>query len=41
MRNLASNGDYKASAYILNSLGYAPAQKIEADIHSDIEIVIE
>lgn len=41
MRNLASDGDFKAAKYILDSLGYAPAQKIEADLKTDIEIVIE
>lgn len=41
MRKLAVNGDYKASAYILNSLGYAPAQKIQADINADISITID
>lgn len=41
MIKLATNGDFKASQYILNSLGYAPAQKIEADINSDIVINID
>jgi hypothetical protein len=42
MRKLAINGDYKASAYILNSLGYAPAQKVEAEVKSaNISITIE
>lgn len=42
MIDLASNGDYKASQYILNSLGYAPATKIEADVsHNNINITIE
>ena len=41
MQNLARNGDFKASKYILDSLGYAPVQKIEADINQDINIVIE
>ncbi len=41
MRNLASNGDFKAAKYILDSLGYAPVQKIEADLHTDIQITIE
>ena len=40
MRKLATDGDFKASKYILDSLGYAPAQKIEADLHSDININI-
>ena len=41
MLSLAREGDFKASKYILDSLGYAPAQKIEADINSDINITIE
>lgn len=41
MLSLAREGDFKASKYILDSLGYAPAQKIEADIKSDINITIE
>lgn len=41
MRNLAKNGNFQASKYILDSLGYAPAQKIEADIKTDIVIDIE
>lgn len=41
MQNLARSGDFKASKYILDSLGYAPAQKIEADINQDICISIE
>lgn len=40
MQTLAREGDFKASKYILDSLGYAPAQKIEADINSDIQINI-
>lgn len=40
MQSLARGGDFKASKYILDSLGYAPAQKIEADINSDIQINI-
>lgn len=41
MINLASNGDFKASKYILDSLNYAPTQKIEADVKTDIVINIE
>lgn len=41
MQSLAREGDFKASKYILDSLGYAPAQKIEADIKSDIVINID
>lgn len=41
MRNLAQSGDFKASKYILDSLGYAPTQKIEAELHNDIVINID
>ena len=41
MQSLAREGDFKASKYILDSLGYAPATKIEADISKDIVINIE
>lgn len=41
MRNLATQGNFNASKYILDSLGYAPTQRIEADIKTDIEINIE
>lgn len=42
MRKLATEGDFKAAKYILDSLGYAPAQRIEADLNSnDIKITIE
>lgn len=41
MINLASNGDFKASKYILDSLDYAPAQKIEAQLTDNITINIE
>ena len=41
MQSLAREGDFKATKYILDSLGYAPAQKIEADVHTDINITIE
>ena len=34
MQNLARSGDFKASKYILDSLGYAPTQRIEAEISS-------
>lgn len=40
MQSLAREGDFKASKYILDSLGYAPVQKIEADVHTDITIDI-
>jgi DNA-binding Lrp family transcriptional regulator len=41
MRKLAVEGDFKASKYILDSLGYAPVTKIEADVNQDINIVVE
>lgn len=41
MINLARDNNYQASKYILDSLGYAPAQKIEADINTDINLIIE
>ena len=41
MQNLARKGEFKANKYILDSLGYAPAQKIEADVKTDIDITVE
>lgn len=41
MQSLAREGDFKASKYILDSLGYAPVQKVQADISKDIVINIE
>ena len=41
MRKLAAEGNFNGAKYILDSLGYAPAQKIQADINSDINIFIE
>lgn len=40
MIELADEGCFQANKYILDSLGYAPAQKIEADISTDINITI-
>jgi hypothetical protein len=40
MIELASEGCFQANKYILDSLGYAPAQKIEADVKQDIVISI-
>ena len=34
--NLVRLGDFKAAKYVLDSLGYAPAQKVEADVKSTI-----
>ena len=41
MIELANDGCFQANKYILDSLGYAPAQKIEADIKTDIVINID
>lgn len=41
MIDLAKDGDFKASKYILDSQGYAPAQKIEAEVKNDIVINVE
>lgn len=41
MQKLANEGNFQANKYILDSLGYAPAQKIEADINTDICINVE
>ena len=41
MIELADSGHYNANKYILDSLGYAPAQKIEAKIPDAIVINVE
>lgn len=41
MIELAMEGNFNANKYILDSLGYAPAQKIEAEVSNDIHINIE
>ena len=41
MIELAEDGCFQANKYILDSLGYAPTQRIEADINTDINITIE
>ena len=41
MQSLAQEGNFQAVKYILDNLGYAAVQKIEADLHSDIVINIE
>lgn len=41
MQKLANEGCFQANKYILDSLGYAPVQKIEADVSTDIVINIE
>ena len=40
MIELASDGCFQANKYILDSLGYAPTHKIEADVKQDIVINI-
>lgn len=41
MRKLATEGNFQANKYILDSLGYAPTTKIEADVSKEIVINIE
>lgn len=41
MLSLCREGDFKAAKYILDSLGYAPTQKVEAEIITDTHIVID
>lgn len=42
MQNLAREGSFQATKYILDSQGYAPTQKIEADVkQQNITINIE
>lgn len=41
MIELAKEGNFHANKYILDSLGYAPTTKIEADVTTDIVINIE
>lgn len=41
MIELAADGNFQANKYILDSLGYAPVQKIEAEVNSSIDIIID
>ena len=41
MRKLAAGGNFNANKYILDSLGYAPTQKIDANVSNEIVINIE
>jgi hypothetical protein len=41
MIELANEGNFQANKYILDSLGYAPVTKVEANVTTDIEINIE
>lgn len=40
MIELAAEGNFNANKYILDSLGYAPAQKIQAELDTDVNITI-
>lgn len=40
VQNLARSGDFKAAKYILDSLDYAPSQKIDATVSQDVVINI-
>lgn len=40
MIGMANEGCFQATKYILDNLGYAPTQKIKADISTDINITI-
>ena len=39
--SLAAEGDFKAAKYILDYSGYAPTQKVEAKVDTEINITIE
>lgn len=39
--SLCREGNQKMIQFVLQNLGYNPTQKIEADVHTDIEINIE
>lgn len=39
MIELAAEGNFNANKYILDSLGYAPAQRIEADVNTTEYII--
>lgn len=41
MIELAEQGNFNANKYILDSLGYAPATKIEADVNTSININVD
>ena len=40
MINLASEGNFQAAKYMLDSLDYKPAEKIEASVKSDVVVRI-
>lgn len=41
MIELAGEGNFQANKYILDSLGYAPTQRIDANVSNEIVINIE
>lgn len=41
IEQLARDGDFKAAKYILDSLGYAPVQKVQAEVQNSITINVE
>lgn len=41
MLALCKKGEYAAAKYILDNLGYKPVDKIQAELNTDIKIVIE
>ena len=41
LEQLARDGDFKAAKYILDSLGYAPVQKVQAEVQNSITVNIE
>ena len=41
IEQLARDGDFKAAKYIRDSLGYAPVQKIQAEVQNSITINVE
>lgn len=40
MISLCQEGDFKASKYILDSLGYAPTTKLDANVNGELSINI-
>ena len=40
IEQLTRDGDFKAAKYILDSLGYAPVQKIQAEVKTDTVVEI-
>lgn len=38
---LCAKGDYAATKYILDNLGYKPVDRLQAEVKNDINIVIE